>query len=156
MTRLRPAGVRYGAALATLAVIAAACGGGDGGGRAATSTTTAEKPVTGGTLRFATEADVSTLDPSKALAQPPDIDIALAIYDPLMTYDETGKIVPFLARSMTPNADLTEWTMTLPTGVTFQDATPFNSDAVVNHLKRQKEPATACTCSNDVKHIVSV
>jgi peptide/nickel transport system substrate-binding protein len=44
----------------------------------------------------------------------------------------------------------------LPTGVTFTDGTPFNADAVLAHFKRQKDPATNCTCKADVDHIASV
>jgi peptide/nickel transport system substrate-binding protein len=109
----------------------------------------------GGTLKFALESDVATLDPTKALAQPADKVIANGIYDPLMTFDDTGKVVPNLATNLSPSTDLKTWTITLPTGIMFTDGTPFNADAVVAQFKHYKDPATNCTCQADVAHIVS-
>ena len=145
--------------LAVLALVGAACGGGGNKTKTAQPTATtaaAGTPQTGGTLRVGLESDVSTLDPAKGLAQPADKDIGLSVYDPLMSYDKDGKVVPYLAKAFTPNADLTQWTMMLPTGVTFQDATPFNADAVKADFTRLKDPATHCACNDDMKHIVSV
>lgn len=141
----------------------AACGGSGSKSNSQSSTggsTTAKSgsssPVLGGTLKFALESDVATLDPTKALAQPSDKIIANAVYDPLMTFDDTGKVVPNLAKALDPSADLKTWTMTLPTGVSFTDGTPFNADAVLAQFKRYKDPATNCTCKAQVDPISSV
>jgi peptide/nickel transport system substrate-binding protein len=39
--------------------------------------------------------------------------VALAIYDPLMDRGEDGEMHPYLAESLTPNEDLTEYTLKL-------------------------------------------
>lgn len=158
--------IRLFALLLVLAIAAAACGSDDSGDNEATTKTTQGDtsgkvsdegtPVPGGTLRFGQESDVATLDPSKALAQPADKNIALAVYDSLMTFDDESNFVPGLAESLTPNDALTEYTMKLRQGIQFQDGTPFNADAVVFHFNRQKDPATNCTCASDVAHITKI
>jgi peptide/nickel transport system substrate-binding protein len=45
-----------------------------------------------------------------------------------------GEFVPFLAEAVTPNADSTEWTITLRPGVTFHDGSPLTADVVKNNL----------------------
>ena len=52
---------------------------------AETTTTAVEAPTPGGTLNVGLESAISTLDPIAALAQPADKDVALAIYDPLVS-----------------------------------------------------------------------
>jgi ABC-type transport system substrate-binding protein len=99
-------------------------------------------PKAGGTLKFGLESDVSTLDEAQGLAQPADKAIALAIYDPLMSFDDKGNVVPYLASGITPSPDAKTWTLTLRQGITFTDGTPLNADAVVAHFKRLQDPAT--------------
>jgi ABC-type transport system substrate-binding protein len=65
-----------------------------------------EKPVAGGDLKVGQESGVSTLDPALALAQPADKNIALSIYDPLMSFDKDGKFIPFLAETVKNSDDL--------------------------------------------------
>ena len=49
----------------------------------------------------------------------------------LMAFDgSTTNVIPSLATELTSNEDLTVWTAKLREGVTFQDGTPFNADAV--------------------------
>jgi peptide/nickel transport system substrate-binding protein len=152
----RSSGRRRIAALGlSIGLLAAACGGGDDSTASpgGSSSTTAAKgtPVKGGELTFATESDVATLEPGAA-AQPADKVITLGIYDPLMTW-ENGKIVPFLASSLKASDDLLTYDMALRKGVTFQDGTPLNADAVVKHFNRLKDPATGCPCQGDVSII---
>jgi peptide/nickel transport system substrate-binding protein len=50
----------------------------------------------------------------------------------LMAFDGgTTNVIPSLATELTANEDLTVWTAKLREGVTFQDGTPFNADAVI-------------------------
>jgi peptide/nickel transport system substrate-binding protein len=141
-----------------LALLAAACGGGgdDEGSSGGTGTTEppAGSPQKGGELTFATESDVASLEPGVA-AQPADKVITLGIYDPLMTYEE-GELVPFLAKSLESNDDLTTYELELRPDVTFHDGTPLNADAVVKHFDRLKDPATKCPCQAQVAIIESM
>lgn len=63
------------------------------------------------------------------------------LFDGLTKFDLTQgdaipKIVPDLAESWEPNADLTSWTFRLRPGVTFHDGTPWNADAATFNLER--------------------
>ena len=42
---------------------------------------------------------------------------------------------PYLAESMTPNADNTEWTIKLRPGITFHDGTPLTAEAIKAHFE---------------------
>src|SRR5207253_1632259 len=42
---------------------------------------------------------------------------------------------PFLAESITPNADYSVWDITVRQGLTFTDGTPLNADAVIYNLQ---------------------
>ncbi len=152
------AGRRLVALGLALGLVAAACGGGGSSKGSSTSTTTGSTssgtPVKGGEMTFGLESDVSSLEPGVA-AQPADKVITLGIYDPLMTWKD-GKIVPFLAQSLTPSKDLKTYDLTLRKGVTFQDGTPLNADAVVKHFNRLKDPATGCPCQSNVAVIQSM
>lgn len=110
-----------------------------------TTTTVADTPTPGGTLNVGLESAISTLDPIAALAQPADKDVALAIYDPLVSFDKDGNFTPYLAKSVTASDDLKTWTVVLNEGVTFSDGTPLNAAAVVAHWTRMNDPAAKST-----------
>jgi peptide/nickel transport system substrate-binding protein len=130
-------------------VVAVACGGGndDGGsssepdsteGSATTEAPTTEpagEPVAGGTLRVGLEADVDGLNPTASALAVSGLTMAQAVFDPLFTFTADGEVVPYLAESMEPNADFTEWTLKLRDGVTFHDGTPFTVDAVIKQFE---------------------
>ena len=59
---------------------------------------------------------------------------------PLPSSPATGKVQPYLAQSITPNADYTAWTITLRSGIVFHDGTPLNADAL--HLNLTKQAAS--------------
>ncbi len=113
------------------------------------------EPQEGGSIVFGVESQIATLDPAGSLAQPSDVVTALAIYDPMITYED-GKYAGVLATEWTNSEDLMTWTFTLREGVTFTDGAPFNAAAVVTHITRLKDPATACVCAPNVKLIESV
>lgn len=137
-----PARHRLLVVLATLALVAAACGGdGDGGAAgdgdpasqdAATSGTEPVdegEPVAGGSITVAALAETNSWLPGAA-SWTAGAPIAYAIYDPLMALTADGTVEPYLAESLEPNDDLTEWTLTLREGVTFHDGTPVDADAI--------------------------
>ncbi|MCC5950593.1 MAG: ABC transporter substrate-binding protein [Acidimicrobiia bacterium] len=57
-----------------------------------------------------------------------------ALYDPLMAYDEDFRPAPYLAQSVEPNDDFTEWRIELRPGVTFHDGSPVDAQAVADNL----------------------
>jgi peptide/nickel transport system substrate-binding protein len=57
------------------------------------------------------------------------------VYEGLVEQRSDGKIVPYLAESLTPSADYKTWTVGLRSGITFHDGTPMNVQAVVTNLQ---------------------
>ena len=126
-----------------MTLIAAACGGddddsssgGDNGGGANTTTADDSKPVPGGELTYGLEAETNGgfCLPEAQLAIS-GIQVARTLYDTLAAPNEQGEIEPFLAQSITPNADYTEWTITLRDGIKFSDGTDLDAQLVADNL----------------------
>jgi peptide/nickel transport system substrate-binding protein len=114
----------------------AACGGGDGDGGgdveegAQSDVVEAGDPVDGGSITVGLEAETNSWLPGEGTFNQPGLNVAYAIYDPLMQRTEDGEVSPYLAESLEPNEDLTEWTLTLRSGVQFHDGTPLNAEAL--------------------------
>lgn len=134
---MRPALV----ALATaLLMLVAACGGSATSGAGGSDNTL----VIG-----MTASDIPVLD--TGLAQGQGYEglrfVANQLFDGLTKFDlskgdQIPPIVPDLAESWTPNADLTQWTFTLRQGVTFHDGTPWNADAAIFNLERYADKSS--------------
>ena len=60
---------------------------------------------------------------------------ARTFFDPLAAVGDDHKVHPFLAESITPNADSTQWTIKLRHGIKFTDGTPLNADAAIRNLQ---------------------
>jgi peptide/nickel transport system substrate-binding protein len=122
--------------LVTVGLVAAGCGGGDdeaspGEATGATNDISEQgDPVAGGSITVGLEAETNGWIPGTANFANSGITVALAIYDPLMRRDADGVVRPYLAETMEPNADLSEWTMKLRPGITFHDGTPLDSQAI--------------------------
>ena len=120
----------------TLAVVAAAaaCGGG-GGSSGSPASQTVEEPTSGGSVTYGLEAETSggwCLPEAQLVTS--GIEVARAVYDTLVVPDEHGDSQPFLAESITANADSTQFTITLRDGITFHDGTPLDATVVKNNL----------------------
>ena len=84
----------------------------------------------GDTITFGLEAENTNYCLSRAQLAISGIQVVAAIYDTLTVPDANGEAVPYLAKSVEPNADYTEWTITLRDGVQFHDGTPLDSAAL--------------------------
>ncbi len=142
--------VASGAGLLALALVASACGGtksGDAGNKTTLKSAgltskdgesglkDAGDPVRGGTLTYGVEAD------SQAGYCLPEAQLAIsgmmvvrAFYDTLTVPNAEGKYVPYLAKSVTPNDDYTEWTIGLRKGIKFHDGTDLDATVVKNNI----------------------
>ena len=73
------------------------------------------------------------------------------VTDPLVVLDPSGKYVPALATSWEATPDGKVWTFKLRDGVTFQDGTKFDAEAVKFNLTRIADPKTASAqLKNDI------
>ncbi|MFF2744132.1 ABC transporter substrate-binding protein [Kitasatospora sp. NPDC058048] len=152
------------AAACTAAVTLTACSASDdalsgtGTGTAAGNTgAAADGPaVDGGKLKIGLDRPFAKLDPADGtLIQMPMMVLANALYDPLMVNGDNGTVQPYLAKSFTPNADATVWTLDLREGVTFSDGRPLDAQAVADHVTRLAKPESKCACALDAAAIGS-
>ena len=88
----------------------------------------------GGEISFGLEAENTDYCLSRAQMAISGIQVAAAVYDTLTVPNAQGVAVPYLAKSVEPNADFTEWTIGLRDGVTFHDGTPLDADALKLNL----------------------
>ncbi|MDI2125673.1 ABC transporter substrate-binding protein [Yinghuangia seranimata] len=111
----------------------------------------------GGTLKVGLDRPFGKLDPADAtLTSQPMFLLANALFDPLMVNDAAGGVHPYLAKSFTPNADATRWTLELTPGVTFSNGAPLDAQAVVAHVTRLTKPETKCSCIVDAATIAGM
>jgi peptide/nickel transport system substrate-binding protein len=145
MNRSRATWWRVLAVLAALGLVAAACGDDDGGDESSDTSLLSEseeenqgeeeeteevEPVYGGTVVVGLEAESNTWTPGPAQLANSGLMIAVSVYDPLVSLNAEGEFEPFLAESIEPNDDLTEWTLTLRDGVQFHDGTPLDAETL--------------------------
>ncbi len=123
--------------LAGVLLVSAACGGGDddsggGGAGGAQEDEFSEQgePQEGGSITVGLEAETNGWLPGTGSFSNPGINVAFAIYDPLIKRAEDGSLQPYLAESMEPNEDLSTWTLTLREGIQFHDGTPLDANAL--------------------------
>ena len=133
--------------LVTLCLVAAGCGGkksgqagkpGANGPKAdavESGLANAGPPKRGGTLVYGLEAESNGgyCLPEAQLAIS-GIQVARAIYDTLTTTNRDGKVVPYLAKSVTHSGDYKTWTINLRSGITFHDGSPLTATVVKNNL----------------------
>lgn len=112
----------------------AGCGGGgsdgDEGGADTSTNGPSGKPKRGGTLRYGVEAETSGLNPTTDRFAASAYLMGNAVFDRLAYLNENGEYKPYLAESITPNDDFTEWTVKLRPGIKFHDGTDLTSEAL--------------------------
>lgn len=144
LTLLDPARQRTGhnalrpvllAVLTALALVAAACGSGDDDASKSDAGGSGDEPVRGGELIYGMEAANTGgwCLPESELAIS-GIQVAKSLYDTLTAPNADGEYVAFLAESVEPNDDFTQWTITLRDGVVFHDGTELTAEVVKNNL----------------------
>lgn len=134
-TRPRAAAVVVAAA----ALFLAACtpGGGTSPGQESA------EPVSGGTLTYASgDAEPSCLDPHVGGNYPQAL-IATQYLESLVSLDEDGEVIPWLATEWSESDDGMAWEFRLRDDVTFTDGTPFDAEAVAANIAHVQDPATA-------------
>jgi peptide/nickel transport system substrate-binding protein len=129
-----------------LAIAATACGSSKSSSGGTTPTTGARTsqtlaattpPKSGGSITVGLEAEQSGFNPisSSTRWDISGTEEGLALYDPMVAFDENGNWKPYLAKSFVPNSSYTQWTVTMRSGVLFQDGTPLTADTVVEAYK---------------------
>ncbi|MFD2467383.1 ABC transporter substrate-binding protein [Amycolatopsis silviterrae] len=98
----------------------------------------------GDTLRVSVSADAGeSLNPYVGTQSPIQELRSSLLFEGLTSLDPAGKTEWRLATGMTPNADRTQWTITLRPGVKFTDGTEFTAADAVSSIKYLRDPAHA-------------
>lgn len=141
MTAVRIRRARLAACALAVALVAAACGGDDttdggtegAGGSIDNSGAVDEEagtPTPGGSIVIGLEAESGGFTPGTSSFGTAGPSVAGALYDQLVVINAEGEFEPYLAESIEPNDDLTEWTMVLRPDITFHDGTPLDAEAI--------------------------
>lgn len=96
------------------------------------------------------------LDPATGTEVSADYDYMNAIFGELFVPGPHGSILPGLATGYHFSKDGLTLTVPIRRGVTFQDGTPFNAQAVQYNLQRDLDPKNACACLADFAAVRSV
>lgn len=134
---------------ATMCASLAACGGSSASSTvstaessAASSSTeaaaTSSDPVSGGEINIPITDDPTTLQ-GWMVRNTNEMTVAPAIYETLLAYDSTGIPQPYLLESFEGDPEALTYTMVVKDGITFQDGTPLDADAVKWNLDYYKE-----------------
>ena len=121
-----------------------ACSSSSGSGSSTTGTGThpngisTATPKKGGSLIFGTEAEEKGFSTTQGTFDTTGILYARTVFDPLMILDADGTPQPYLAESVTPNADYTVWTITMRPNLMFHNNTPCDAAAVVENFNLHK------------------
>jgi peptide/nickel transport system substrate-binding protein len=92
-------------------------------------------PRKGGSLTFGVSGEETGFSPTTARFDGIGVMYARTVFDPLCIISNTGSVVPYLAESVVPNADHTEWTVTLRPGVVFHDGSPCDGAALLKNFE---------------------
>src|SRR3954467_15569395 len=128
---------RFAAIVATAGLFLAACGGGAGEPETATGA-----PVQGGSLTWAVETEPITFNPHQ-YAQAKARLLVRNPFEALLTHDDKGGYLPWLARSYDVSADGLTYTFKLRDDVTFTDGDKFDAAAVKANLDQLLVPGYA-------------
>jgi peptide/nickel transport system substrate-binding protein len=126
--------------LTVLALVTGACAGAPptsttGG---ATAAPTAEaKPVTGGTLTFSINSDITDMDPLRSRLFV-DRNLMYQMYDSLVRIDAKGTIIPWLAEKWVVSEDGKTYTFSLRKDVKYHDGSVFDAESVKWNLDRYR------------------
>jgi peptide/nickel transport system substrate-binding protein len=120
----------------------AACGGGSHGTSSGASNASATSSSGSAVVNWAADIDLVNWDPvvdgSNSSTQ-----LLSTIYEPLFTLDSQGVPQPALATGWKYNATGTQITITLRPGLTFQDGSPINAQAVAYNIQRIQTQANS-------------
>ncbi len=125
------------ALVAILAIVAAACGGGGSSSSSSSNTSAANegKPTPGGTLTYGLEGKTTDFCIPSAQLAISGIMVVEAVYDTLAAPTQDPNVyAPYLAKSISHNADYTQWTIGLRSGIKFQNGEPLNAAAVKQNI----------------------
>jgi ABC-type transport system substrate-binding protein len=101
------------------------------------------KPKKGGSVTFGIDTEEGGFDPTTARYDEGGFLYGRTVFDPIAIVNAQGQVEPYLAQSITSNADFTSFTVTLKPGILFHDGTPLDANAL--HLNLEKQASSLTT-----------
>ena len=95
------------------------------------------KPKRGGSLTMGIDTEESGFNPASARWDEGGFLYGRAVFDPIAIVNAKGQVEPYLAQSITSNADFTSFTITLKPGIVFHDGSPLNGEALYKNIEAQ-------------------
>ncbi|GLW28147.1 ABC transporter substrate-binding protein [Actinoplanes regularis] len=129
----------FASLLAATLLVVAGCSDGSSG-----STADAGAPVSGGSLTWAVETEPITFNPHQ-YAQAKARLLVWNTFEALLTHDDQGGYLPWLATGYEVSPDGKAYTFKLRTGVTFSDGSRFDAAAVKANIDQLLTPNYAPT-----------
>jgi len=106
------------------------------------SSASGDKPISGGTLTYASgDAEPTCLDPHVGGNYPQAL-VGTQFVESLVSENAKGEIIPWLATKWQQGSDGLSWRFTLKSNVKFTDGTPFDAAAVKANIEHVQNPAT--------------
>ena len=109
----------------------------------------------GGTLNVAVSEPVPSLDIQRAIT-PGIVNVLINVYEPLVTKDFGGTVLPALARAWEVSDDQLTYTFHLLEGVKFHDGSDMTADDVVASLERMRSVTGTSWETRDIESIEKV
>jgi ABC-type transport system substrate-binding protein len=93
------------------------------------------KPKYGGSVTFGIDTEDTGFDPGTARWDEGGFLYGRTVFDPIAIVNAQGQVEPYLAQSITSNADFTSFTITLRPGIVFHDGTPLDANALYKNIE---------------------
>ncbi len=93
--------------------------------------------------------------PSTARLAISGVEVGAAIYDTLTVPNTKNEIVPYLAKSVTPNATFDSWVITLRDGIKFRTWHPLDSAALVRNFEEYRKSALIGAALKDISTVTA-
>ena len=93
------------------------------------------KPKYGGSVTFGIDTEDTGFDPGTARWDEGGFLYGRTVFDPIAIVNAQGQVEPYLAQSITTNADYTSFTITLRSGIVFHDGTPLDANALYKNIE---------------------
>jgi peptide/nickel transport system substrate-binding protein len=93
------------------------------------------KPKRGGSVTFGIDTEEQGFNPTTARYDEGGFLYGRTVFDPIAIVTATGQVQPYLAESITSNADFTAFTITARPNIVFHDGSPLNGEALYKNIE---------------------
>ncbi|CAB4660118.1 unannotated protein [freshwater metagenome] len=134
-------------------------------GAAALPAGAASTPKPGGSIVYAISGKTTQFCIPRAQMGVSGIMVTQSMYDTLTVPNDKGKFIPYLAKSVTPNATFDKWTIGLRSGAKFHDGTPIDAASIKQNIDAWRKglllqftfsPVSEVTVTDPLTVVVSI